>query len=223
MVVLLVSLSIMAIMMTVAMPVYRQIAQREKEAELVFRGQQYVHAIGLFQRKMGPGVYPPSIDTLVEQRYLRKKFKDPITGGDFQPLPAVQGTAAPGQVAGQTGGRGAASNPPAGTSGATGSTQILGGVGGVASKSTDASIRIFNGRTHYNEWEFRFLAQTQAPGAGGPPGGRQGGPAGFPQRGGPPNQPQGPGPQRGGQPPPPAGGFRGAPPQSPFGRQGPGR
>lgn len=207
MVLLLIGLSIMAIMMTVAMPVYKQSAQREKEAELVFRGQQYVHAIGLFQRKAGPGVFPPSVDVLVEQRFLRKKYKDPITGADFQPLPAVQGTAAPGQVAGQ---RGAA--PPANPGsapGAVATTALAGGVGGVASKSTDASIRIYNGRTHYNEWEFRFLAQTQAPGAGGP--------AGTPQRGGPPNQPGPPGVGGRGLPPP---GGRGTALPNPFGGRG---
>src|SRR5260370_1023276 len=48
---LLVAMSIMAVMMTVAMPVWKQSAQREKEEELVFRGKQYVHAIALFQRK----------------------------------------------------------------------------------------------------------------------------------------------------------------------------
>ena len=64
--------------------------QREKEEELVFRGKQYVHAIGLFQRKFA-NAYPPNIDVLVEQRFLRKKFKDPITNDDFVPLPVGQG------------------------------------------------------------------------------------------------------------------------------------
>ena len=35
---------------------------------------------------------------------------------------------------------------------------------GVASKSKDVSIRIYNGRTHYNEWQFVYVAQTTAPG-----------------------------------------------------------
>ena len=47
---------------------------------------------------------------------------------------------------------------------------------GVASKSKDSSIRIYNGRTHYNEWQFVYVAQTTAPG--------QTGPGGQPQRGG---------------------------------------
>src|SRR5262249_16170291 len=62
---------IMAVMMTVAMPVWKHNAQREKEEELVFRGKQYVHAIGMFQRKYA-NAYPPNIDVLVDQRFLRK-------------------------------------------------------------------------------------------------------------------------------------------------------
>ena len=64
-------------------------ATREKEAELVFRGNQYVRAIALFQRKFA-NTNPPTIDLLVEQRFLRKKFKDPITNDDFQPIYANQ-------------------------------------------------------------------------------------------------------------------------------------
>ena len=86
MVALLMAMSVMAIMMTVALPTWKQLAQREKEAELVFRGEQYARAIGLFQAKAGPGTLPPTIDLLVEQRFLRKKFKDPITNDDFAPL-----------------------------------------------------------------------------------------------------------------------------------------
>ena len=76
-------------MFTVVMPVWKQTARREKEEELVFRGKQYVHAIGLFQRKFA-NAFPPNIDVLVEQRFLRKKFKDPITNDDFVPIPAGQ-------------------------------------------------------------------------------------------------------------------------------------
>src|SRR5690348_12063097 len=86
---LLIAISIMAIMLSAAMPVWKQMAQREKEAELVFRGEQYVHAIQLYQRRAGPGTYPPSLDFLVEQKFLRKKYKDPITNSDFVPVPAL--------------------------------------------------------------------------------------------------------------------------------------
>src|SRR5215831_10500184 len=82
---LLVAMSIMAVMMTVAMPVWKQIAQREKEEELIFRGTQYAHAIGLFQRKFA-NASPPTLNVLVEQKFLRRKYKDPITNDDFVPI-----------------------------------------------------------------------------------------------------------------------------------------
>ena len=114
---LLVAMAIMAVMMTVAMPVWRHAAQREKEEELVFRGQQYVHAITLFSRKYS-NAFPPNVNVLVEQRFLRKKYKDPITNDDFLPIPVGQqgtpgisgppGAASPG---GQRQGAGATPGP----------------------------------------------------------------------------------------------------------------
>ena len=88
---LLVSIGVMMVLMSVAMPVWRHEVQREKEAELIFRGEQYARAINLYQRKIGPGNFPPSIDFLVQQRFLRKKYKDPITDGDFQIIPVAAG------------------------------------------------------------------------------------------------------------------------------------
>src|SRR5262245_20418636 len=120
MAVLLVALGVMAVMLTVAMPVWKQLAQREKEEELIFRGQQYARAIGLFQRRAGPGVLPPNLDVLVEQRFLRKKYKDPITGEDFQPLLAGQPTpGAPGMATAPGGGRGATTQAGSGPAGAS--------------------------------------------------------------------------------------------------------
>jgi type II secretory pathway pseudopilin PulG len=198
MVALLVAMSIMAVMMTVAMPVWKHNIQREKEEELVFRGKQYVHAIELYGRKFA-NTQPPSVDALVEQRFLRKKFKDPITNQDFELVRANQ---APQPGAGGQGGAGTpgpgrggaspspipgAGGPGASTQGAQrGISQIgspganpVGGIVGVASKSKDKSIRLHNGRSHYNEWVFVYQPQVQAPGAGGAPGGVPG------QRGGP--------------------------------------
>ncbi len=228
MVVMLISLSIMAIMMTVVMPVWKQTAQREKEAELVFRGEQYARAISLFQRKSGPGTLPPNLNVLVDQRFLRKKYKDPITNDDFAtigPSTAAPGTTAgtpsapPGsQTAGASGfGRGA--TPPPGQPGQAGAP-AAGGIMGVASKSKDKSIRLYKGRSHYNEWAFVFnppipAGGTAAPGQRGTggnqgrgnpqgppppggPGGRQGNPTGGRGPNGPgnpngPNNPSGPG------------------------------
>lgn len=92
---LLVSLAVMSVVMSALLPAWRFQSRREKEAELVFRGEQYARAVGLFARKNG-GAFPPSLDVLVQGRYLRKKFKDPmVEDGEFQPLFA--GSALPGQ------------------------------------------------------------------------------------------------------------------------------
>jgi len=225
---LLVGLSIMAIMMTAAMPVWNQMARREKEAELVFRGEQYARAIGLFQRRQGPGALPPSIDVLVDQRFLRKKYKDPITNDDFAPLLL---TVAPQQGPGQSPptGRGAATtglrgsafsaSPGVGAPGAAG-----GGITGVTSKSKEQSIRLYKGRNHYNEWQFVFTPPAQAPGAGGAGAGgqrgRQGqGPQGPGNQQGLPGVGGGPGRNPGGRNPFPVPGNPSAP-NNPF---GPGR
>jgi type II secretory pathway pseudopilin PulG len=215
---LLVGLAVMAVMMSVALPVWRHEAQREKEAELVWRGQQYIRAIRLYNAKTR--TLPASVDLLVQGRYIRKKFKDPITGDDFLPIPAAgaipgQGgqtlpsggragqTGQPGQ-AGQTGqaGRGSpatsaggsqSSSAPGSTSGGT----IPGGMMGVVSKSKDESIRLYQGRNHYNEWTFLFVNQQPVGGPGGR--GQPGGPGGRGQPGqpGPPGFPGGPGAGRG--------------------------
>jgi type II secretory pathway pseudopilin PulG len=211
---LLVGLGVMAVLMTAAMPVWKQMSQREKEAELVFRGEQYARAIGLFQRRAGPGVTPPNLDILVDQRFLRRKYKDPITGGDFLPIFQSQAAAAvPGQGRGQPptaqpgAGRGALPTPQPGagrgappTSGGRGAGPA-GGIVGVVSRSTEESIRLYNGRSRYNEWQFIFVPQVQAPGQPTP-----GGPGGPGQRGAPPGSqtpggqsPFGPFPGRGGR------------------------
>jgi type II secretory pathway pseudopilin PulG len=119
MVALLVGMNIMAVLMAAALPVWTHAAQREREEELIWRGEQYKRAITLFQRKYA-NAFPPTIDVLVEQRFLRQKYKDPITGEDFQLIPVggigagipggpgVQGPGTPGQAGQPFGGQSAA-------------------------------------------------------------------------------------------------------------------
>ncbi len=185
---MLVAIGVMTVLMTVAMPVWRHEVQREKEEELVFRGQQYVRAIALFQRKYAAS-FPPSVDVLVAQKFLRKKYKDPMTkDGEFQVLYQM---ATPMQPARTRGGRGGAAGAVQGAGGGvtqgaeasgTGALGPRGGIIGVASKSTGTSIRLYNGRDHYNEWQFVFVP-TMLPGQGGARPGMRGGQRGF-ERGG---------------------------------------
>jgi type II secretory pathway pseudopilin PulG len=226
---LLVGMSVMAIVMSVALPVWRTSAQRDREAELIFRGEQYARAVALFQRK-NAGAFPPTLDILLNGRFLRTKYKDPITGGDFtlvyagQALPGAPGQ--PGQQGGragttlqgltgqlgQAGGTGApgigAQAGQQGRGGAPGAPGAQGaGIMGVSSASTAQSIRLYNGRGRYNEWLFVSTAATTQ--AGAPTGAQTPGARGRGGRPGAPNaDPAGRGgPPRGGQPP----GFPGFP------------
>src|SRR3989475_13017079 len=74
-----------SILAAAAVPAYQMQAKREREKELMFRGQEYTRAIQKYQRKFG--VYPSSLEQLVQTnglRFLRKAYKDPITGKDFR-------------------------------------------------------------------------------------------------------------------------------------------
>lgn len=216
---LLVGLGIMSIALSVALPVWRTAAQREREAELIFRGEQYAHAIELYSRRTGG--YPPSLDALEKGRFIRRLYKDPVSGADFDPVflgqviagQPVQPRPAPG--APQAGG-GPGATGPQGPAGATrggfaaapigqplaqapGQRGRVGGgpIVGVVSRSTAESLREYNGRGRYSEWAFVATETTQQ--AGAPTGPQAPGPAGpgagrgnTPRGGGPGIAPFGP-------------------------------
>src|SRR2546426_8324420 len=74
-----------SILAAAAVPAYQMQAKREREKELIFRGEEYTRAIQKYQRQFG--VYPGSIDQLVQTnglRFLRSAYKDPMTGKDFR-------------------------------------------------------------------------------------------------------------------------------------------
>jgi hypothetical protein len=72
---------------------------------------------------------------------------------------------------------------------------VPGGLTGVRSKSKAESIKIYQGRTHYNEWVFIFVGQQPGmmPGRGGPGGPQRGQPGqrGQPVQGTPIPNPRG--------------------------------
>lgn len=224
---LLVGLAVMSVLLAMAMPVWRTMVKREKEEELIFRGRQYARAIELYQRKYA-NTYPPSVDVLLEQKFLRRRYKDPMTeDGGFQVLyqnalpagagarggaagridparrPGASPEAAPGARPGGLlpGGTGGTPLDQPGGLGAPGGSTAgpRGGIVGVVSKSTESSLRVYDGRTTYNEWQFVYAPAVvpgsgtgegrgprgpgaarpgMTPGAGRGPGGARGGPAG---------------------------------------------
>ena len=141
---LLVTLAVMSVLLSAALPAWRHEAQREKEAELVFRGEQYARAVALYRAK-NQNAFPPSVDVLVQGKFLRKKYLDPVTNKDFDligagtQMPANPGTPAAGGTRGSTPAAPAAPSAPsaAASIGAGGSSMVSGGIMGVHSKSQE--------------------------------------------------------------------------------------
>ena len=180
---LLVALAIMSLMLSMALPVWHHAAQREREAELIFRGEQYARAIVLYQRQI-PGAYPPDVETLVEGRFLRRGYRDPMTaGGEFRLI--LQSELS--ELGGAGGAPGAA--PEAAEEGPQGGRQgdgardrpgfmqgvrpfgnresmpggVDGNIAGVVSRSEEASIALYNGQSKYSDWV--FTGESAAAGA----------------------------------------------------------
>lgn len=164
-VVVVVAMAVMAIMMGVAAQTVTFQRQREKEEELIFRGQQYVEAIRLFRARQGR--FPLTLKELAEAkpRVLRKVWTDPITGqNDWVPVfLGEEGTGAPGIGIGI-----AVPTPsPEGER----ASEARGPIVGVRSRSCREAIKLYEGRSRYCDWKFVFdPRKLQQPGTPGQPG-----------------------------------------------------
>ena len=176
------AITIMLTMMAMAMPAWRYVMQDDREEELIFRGSQIADALARWQRESK--TLPGSLDPLVQKKFLRKAYTDPMSKhgrwrfihpGDVLPPPLPLG----GPGARGRGGSGAAQEKsqfgsgvgaelfqpgggdPGGSGGkgspsgfGSGGSIATGPIVGVASTSKAKSLRLFNGRSHYNEWIF---------------------------------------------------------------------
>lgn len=165
-------------------------AKRDREEEMIHRGVQYSRAIRGYVKKFGR--YPTRLEELENTnnlRFLRKRYKDPITGHDFKLLhlgevqltfgAGLQGAVNPaalnsgnvqqaiqGAVRGLSGPSGPGTQATEGEDLAPAAedpdskvqTQTFGGgpIVGVASTSKNKTIRVFNKKEHYNEWQFIY-------------------------------------------------------------------
>ncbi len=174
--VLMMMVTILLISLTAALPSIYVAGQREREEELIFRGTEYARAIGLFRRRFQR--FPTSVEELLNTngiRFLRRAYPDPMsrsgkwrfihadaTGAlidsETQALavpPAGEQSKRPGGVSPEDKGRSRAIG--------RGTSEIQGAfIAGVASASRRESIRVWNGRTHYDEWEF-IAVDSSAP------------------------------------------------------------
>jgi type II secretory pathway pseudopilin PulG len=163
--VVLLMMIVMGLAAGIAGNTWRNVMQREREEELLFRGDQYRRAIESYFKMTqtgAKGALPKSVEDLLKDprslqtlRHLREAYKDPFTGEDFELV--------------QEGGT---------VTGLAGATQSLGGIKGVRSTSSLQPFKQkgftepyedFDGAEAYRDWEVVFTpTQAQAPGAGQP-------------------------------------------------------
>ncbi len=174
---LLLATALILIALTAGLPVISTELRRQREEELIHRGVEYTRAIRNYYRKFG--TYPLSLDQLEDanhMRFLRNRYKDPITGSDFRLLhvgevqltfrPVVQpgtvaGAASSTNASGTGGGQSNNSTSPSplvslSQMGATGGDSGGGPIMGVASTSEKQSFHVFNDKDHYNDWLFVY-------------------------------------------------------------------
>jgi len=148
---LLAAITIIGITLGSAAKSWQNVSQRDKEEELLFRGNQYRRAIESYYNAQGRHRFPSSIDELLldnrtaaGKRHLRQRFKDPMTGEDFELVRnLIQGDA----------------------------------IQGVYSKSEKTPIKQsgfpedladFEGKTRYSEWKFIKEQTAMTPAGLGP-------------------------------------------------------
>ena len=175
-VVLLMIATLMLVALTAALPSIYQEGQREREEELLFRGNEYARAIALFYRQFRR--YPVSVNDLLSTngfRFLRRKYADPMSrGGKWRFIHAgangaildsrTMGTNRPADSKEKQSDSSSMFSTPKPSQSAffADSDQTQGAfIVGVASPSKKDSIRVWNGHTRYEDWE--FLGTTFTP------------------------------------------------------------
>lgn len=145
----LIGVSLLGIGMLAATTLWGQILQRDREAELVFRGEAIARAIERF-RETRPGSFPATLEELVEGRYLRRAWLDPMTNRPFRLLRTRSG------IVNQT-----APDPGTDETPDPGETAPA-GITGVASTSDGLAFRPYRGQRRYQDWRFEAEVRRQA-------------------------------------------------------------
>lgn len=197
---LMAGITILSIATAIALPAWKYVIKNDREEELLFRGGQIADAIRRYQTKNGNAL-PASLEVLVKGKFLRKPFKDPMTGEDWRLIRQgeIMGGGRPPGPSPSPGASPGLASPRPSPSPSPGGRSTIGSVGtfvGVASRSTDSSIRLFNNRQRYDEWWFvagqprvvgRQLVSPAQPNRPGGPGG-PGAPGGPGRPGTPPGR-----------------------------------
>ena len=152
---LMVAVLVMSIALLAVAPLWETEIQRENEEELIFRGNQYVEAVRLYQAKH-PGTYPRNLEVLVEERCLRKAFRDPMMIQGEWNIILLAGAPPQGE---QQSARQASSPQQVLVAKLSDLASIDNPmIVGVVSTSTKKSFRIYHSHESYDKWLF-FLGQ----------------------------------------------------------------
>src|SRR6202047_927019 len=84
---LLLAMALLAIFAAAIVPSITFNIKRDREEQMIHRGVQYSRAIRAYYKKFGR--YPTKVEDLESTnnlRFLRKRYKDPVTGQDFKLL-----------------------------------------------------------------------------------------------------------------------------------------
>lgn len=158
--------TVMAVILSAAMPIWSKVMQREKEEELIFRGMQYAEAIRIFQVRNGR--YPLRLEELltVRPRCIRQLWADPMTEDGQWGL--IYGTTNPGQQGRRgRGNRGVTPQQQPQSFGGSGPRQLGGEsnqprraaagtvpIIGVHSRGDEEALKSFLGGGKHSDWRF---------------------------------------------------------------------
>jgi type II secretory pathway pseudopilin PulG len=156
--------TMMMVALAIALPRISTQIRRDREMEMIHRGEQYERAIQRYYRKYGR--YPMRLEELENTdnlRFLRRRYTDPMSqGGTWRLLHVGEvqmGTMAMLSAASQ-GGTYTAAGSQSGvfqTTGSQGADAMGGGpIIGVASVSNRKGVHEFNGKSKYSEWYFVY-------------------------------------------------------------------
>ncbi|MDE3260506.1 MAG: hypothetical protein OYL41_00855 [Acidobacteriota bacterium] len=171
----LIGITLLGVGLTAAVTLWSQAVQREDEAELLFRGEAIVRALERFQQDR-PGTLPETLDELVEGKYLRRAWRDPMTGRSFRILRAEAAAAPATAAAGVIGARPRPTNPAGDEFEERAGEEVrpepdapgtATGITGVVSTSDRLSFRTYEGARRYNEWRFEAEVAAAAGSGGG--------------------------------------------------------
>jgi type II secretory pathway pseudopilin PulG len=170
---LVIAIAVSMILLTVATRAWTSVIQRDKEEELIFRGQEYGRALVKFKKAMGR--LPVDLKELVErgprnERFIRKLYTDPMTpDGKWNLLylspdgrtlinPHLAPPALEEGLTGFGGGRGRRSRNQSRGSQRMPVGKIAGlQIAGIVSKSEEKAFKIYRQKEYYNEWEFSIF------------------------------------------------------------------